>query len=104
MISNIVKHHASYAKISSYKKEGNICIVFKNDTYNINEENINKIFDKFFTVSNNRVEKNSGLGLTITKELVQKMNGKISANYDDKEISFILQFELYDRKKYDYRD
>ena len=43
-------------------------------------------------------------GMTITKELVQKMNGKISANYDDKEISFILQFELYDRKKYDYRD
>ena len=62
LISNIVKHHASYAKTSSYKKEGNIYIVFKNDTYNINEENINKIFDKFFTVSNGRTEKNSGLG------------------------------------------
>ena len=52
-------------------------LFFKNDTCNINEKNIDKIFDKFFTVSNSRTEKNSGLGLTITKELVQKMNGKI---------------------------
>lgn len=104
LISNIVKHHASYAKISSYKKDGNIYIVFKNDTCNINEKNIDKIFDKFFTVSNSRTEKNSGLGLTITKELVQKMNGKISADYYDEEISFKLQFELYDQKKYDYRE
>ena len=104
LISNIVKHHASYAKISSYKKDGNIYIVFKNDTCNINEKNIDKIFDKFFTVSNSRTEKNSGLGLTITKELVQKMNGKISADYYDKEISFKLQFELYDQKKYYYRE
>ena len=104
LISNIVKHHASYAKISSYKKDGNIYIVFKNDTCNINEKNIDKIFDKFFTVSNSRAEKNSGLGLTITKELVQKMNGKISADYYNKEISFKLQFELYDQKKYDYRE
>ena len=104
LISNIVKNHASYAKISSYKKDGNIYIVFKNDTCNINEKNIDKIFDKFFTVSNSRAEKNSGLGLTITKELVQKMNGKISADYYNKEISFKLQFELYDQKKYDYRE
>ena len=68
LISNIVKHHASYAKISSYKKDGNIYIVFKNDTCNINEKNIDKIFDKFFTVSNSRAEKKFWLRIDNNKK------------------------------------
>lgn len=51
--------------------------------------------NKFYTVSNSRTEKSSGLGLAITKELVYKINGQISIDYKNEEITFILKLKQY---------
>ena len=42
-----------------------------------------------------RTEKSSGLGLAITKELVYKINGQISIDYKNEEITFILKLKQY---------
>ena len=81
------------AQIKSYSKDNYIIFTFKNDTNDINDENVNKLFDKFYTVSNSRTEKSSGLGLAITKELVYKINGQISIDYKNEEITFILKLK-----------
>ncbi len=79
-------------------KEDELIYVFKNNTYDINDENVGKLFDKFYTTSNSRTEKSSGLGLAITKELVFKINGEIEVKYRQNEINFILKFNLYKNK------
>ncbi len=95
LVSNIVKYGRSKAQIKSYSKDNYIIFIFKNDTNDINDENVNKLFDKFYTVSNSRTEKSSGLGLAITKELVNKINGQISVDYKNEEITFILKLNQY---------
>ena len=95
LVSNIVKYGKSKAQIKSYSKDNYIIFTFKNDTNDINDENVNKLFDKFYTVSNSRTEKSSGLGLAITKELVYKINGQISIDYKNEEITFILKLKQY---------
>ena len=98
LISNIVKHGCQKASIKNKVKEDELIYVFKNNTYDINDENVGKLFDKFYTTSNSRTEKSSGLGLTITKELVFKINGEIEVKYHKNEINFILKFNLYKNK------
>ena len=98
LISNIVKHGCQKASIKNKVKEDELIYVFKNNTYDINDENVNKLFDKFYTTSNSRTEKSSGLGLAITKELVHKINGEIEVKYHQNEICFILKFKLYKNK------
>ena len=48
----------------------------------ITEQNIEKIFDKFSRIDNplTRKVQGSGLGLYITKSLIEKMNGMINVN------------------------
>ena len=98
LISNIVKHGCQKASIKNKVKEDELIYVFKNNTYDINDENVGKLFDKFYTTSNSRTEKSSGLGLAITKELVHKINGGIEVKYHQNEICFILKFKLYKNK------
>jgi len=53
-------------------------IIISDSGVGIAEENLPKIFgDKFFTTSGTQKEKGSGLGLLLSKELIEKNNGKI---------------------------
>lgn len=50
-------------------------ILFSNHVSGITEVQIERLFDRFYTVNN--VRKSTGLGLSITKALVDKMGGTI---------------------------
>lgn len=56
-------------------------IIISDSGVGIAEENLPKIFgDKFFTTAGTQKEKGSGLGLLLSKELVEKNHGKIWVN------------------------
>lgn len=47
------------------------------------EEDLNYIFDRFYTKDKSRNKKTTGLGLSIAKEIVKQLDGKINAYYND---------------------
>ena len=53
-------------------------IIFSNTAYALNEVQVGKLFDRFFTVEAAR--NSNGLGLAISKTLIEQMGGDISAN------------------------
>jgi len=65
--------------------------------YEISEENYDKIFEKFSRLDNplTRQVQGNGLGLFITKNLVEKMGGKISVVSKDKFTTFEVLFPIY---------
>lgn len=68
-------------KIEKDSGKINFCNISIKDTgIGISEDDIPKVFDKFFTVEkiNRTAEQGSGIGLALTKELVEMHNGKIS--------------------------
>lgn len=67
----------------------------------IEKEKISKIFDPFFTdKGTNKEVKGTGLGLTITKNLVEKFKGKIEVKSQiNKGTSFLLTFPVAKIKK-----
>ena len=66
-------------------------IVFSNTASGLNEIQVGKLFDRFFTVEAAR--NSNGLGLAISKTLVEQMGGTITADYNNKVLSIAICFE-----------
>lgn len=63
-------------------------ITFTNTASGLNEIQIGKLFDRFYTVEAAR--KSTGLGLTIARTLIEQMNGTISAKYENGRLSICI--------------
>ena len=66
-----------------YKIKNNYLEIFVKDTgIGISTENIDKIFERFYQVTHKNVKKydGAGLGLTISKSIVDKLGGEISVD------------------------
>lgn len=66
-------------------------IIFSNTASAINEVQVGKLFDRFFTVEAAR--NSTGLGLSIAKTLIEQMGGTISAQIITGKLCIILKFE-----------
>lgn len=65
-------------------------MVFTNHASKLDETQVGKLFDRFYTVE--AAAKSTGLGLSIAKMLTEQMNGKISAFYAEGNLSIHLMF------------
>ncbi len=65
-------------------------IIFSNTAQNLNDVQVGKLFDRFFSVETARNA--TGLGLAIAKTLVEQMHGMITAQYRDGILSVCIDF------------
>jgi len=63
--------------IRVFEEKKTVCLEIEDNGCGIPEENIEKIFEPFYTTK--IAEKGTGLGLSITFSLIEEMNGEISA-------------------------
>ena len=88
IMTNLIENSAKYSSenstttISSTQKNNNVEISVTNIGIGIDEKDYEKIFTKFSRIDNplTRKVQGSGLGLYITKNLVEKMDGEISVS------------------------
>ena len=85
LTDNAIKHTPEEKKIliNLRKEKNEIIFEVKNMGDPIPEEEIEKIFERFYRIdkSRNRKEKRYGLGLAIAKSTIEKYNGKIEVDY-----------------------
>ncbi|MBU3107540.1 sensor histidine kinase [Clostridium gasigenes] len=83
VISNLVQNIIKYGEgdvIFSLKRNGDYVVtIFENKAEKITKEDVEKLFERFFTADRSRTGKGTGLGLAITKELVNQMGHEIKA-------------------------
>lgn len=65
-------------------------ISFSNTASSLDETQVKKLFNRFYTVENARTS--TGLGLSIARTLVERMNGEISATYSNSKLTISIDF------------
>ena len=80
LLGNMIKHGENFVKITLKQENDVIITEFINKATGLTQENVDKLFDRFYTVDNSRSDRNTGLGLYITKILVEKLGHNIKAN------------------------
>lgn len=87
LLQNAVKYSDGDLEITLY---GTGEIIFANSASGLDEIQVGRLFDRFFTVASAR--KSTGLGLAIARNLVEQMGGSISAEYTDGRLHIWLFF------------
>ncbi len=80
-------------KISTRQKDNKIMIIVSDTGCGISKENLNKIFDPFYTTK--KVGEGTGLGLAISYDIVKEHNGELSVESEiDRGTVFTLSLPL----------
>ena len=87
ILSNVLKYSDGDLDIS-LRETGEI--TFTNAASKLDEVQVEKLFDRFFSVEAAR--NSTGLGLAISKTLVEQMNGAITAQYENSQLSICIAF------------
>lgn len=93
LIQNAAKYTKDTFKVCIKESKDNVDIIFSNNVENLEEIPVEKLFNRFYMKDESRNNQSSGLGLTITKLLVEKINGSIKAEINDNFIHFIITFK-----------
>lgn len=93
LISNAVKYSDGDLKIVLSERGE---VTFSNRASGLDEIQVGRLFDRFYTVEAAR--KSTGLGLAISRTLVEKMSGTISAEYENSRLSIHILFPECENK------
>ncbi len=96
-ISNIIKNSIEHSNENSNidilveKKHTYISVIIKDYGSEINKEDLPHIFERFYKSKNSNTN-NIGIGLCLSKSIIEKDNGKISVESNNKETKFIIKY------------
>ncbi len=93
LIQNMLKYGEKNVFISLKQQERFVVMTFRNDAPNLSREDASHLFERFFTVDRTRNGDSTGLGLAITKELVEQMGHEIYAELLGGKLSIIVKFK-----------
>lgn len=94
MIQNILKHSKGQVKIYLKKYDDYIITEFSNKAPNLDSDDAKRIFERFFTGDRMRTGQNTGLGLAITKILVERQGHEITSEKIDDVLSIKIKWKV----------
>lgn len=87
LLSNAVKYSDGDLEIT-LSDTGDI--IFSNTAKGLSAVRVEQLFDRFYTVET--AHNSTGLGLSITRTLAERMNGTVKAEYNDGRLTITLRF------------
>lgn len=98
VMKNAIDHGQHKIGISLNSSQEMVCVQICNQICNLEEIEINQVFERFYKADVSRSKNSTGLGLSIAKEFVLRMNGIIEAQMKGQEFSIIMKFPAMDRE------
>lgn len=92
LISNAISHSDGNIIISLEERDFMVALVVKNDAHSLTEQDVDFMFDRFYRADQSRSGKSTGLGLSIVKSFMEKMNGTIMGQLSDGQLSIVCEW------------
>ena len=94
ILKNCIEHGNNQLSVRLINSSDMVQIYFEND-YQMQEPiDANKVFDRFYKEDGARSKTSTGLGLSIAKELVERLNGSITGNVKNDIFTITITFHL----------
>ena len=94
ILKNCIEHGNNQLSVRLINSSDMVQIYFEND-YQMQEPiDANKVFDRFYKADGARSKTSTGLGLSIAKELVERLNGSITGNVKNDIFTITITFQL----------
>ncbi|MDE5824682.1 MAG: HAMP domain-containing histidine kinase [Lachnospiraceae bacterium] len=94
LIKNALVHGTGEYHFSLRTHDGQVCLRVSNRTDHIEQKDLDRIFDRFYTTDTSRTHKTTGLGLAIVKQFAERMNGEVSASLQGDIFMVDIVFQL----------
>lgn len=94
LIRNALEHGRKRMSILLYQEGETVVSVFANDAVGLVAEDVEHVFDRFFTADKMRTGQSTGLGLAIVKALVQRMGHSVTAALEDGMFSVVVRWRV----------
>ncbi|WP_123052715.1 HAMP domain-containing sensor histidine kinase [Clostridium sp. JN-1] len=96
LVQNVIAHSgATRIDITVFKKSSEIEICVVDNGVGIEKEDLQHIFERLYKCDKARLEKGSGLGLSIVRQMVEKMGGRIAVESElNKYTAFTIRLPL----------
>jgi len=92
LLNNILEHGTEEAHIEVYKENDAIVTNFCNQVKPDDTLQIDQVFERHYMSQENRNTSNSGLGLTITKELIEQLGHDINVSLSENEFTLKIKW------------
>lgn len=79
LVTNAIRHSEGPIRITMEKLPSTVEWSIHNEAAHLKINDLNNLFDRFYTTDRSRSGKGTGLGLAIAKSLMVKMNGELTA-------------------------
>lgn len=98
LIKNALVHGNGGYRFQLKKKEKEVVLEVSNRTGSIEEKDLDRIFDRFYTTDQSRTRKTTGLGLAIVKRFANQMGGEAKAYLERGIFTIEVRFPMMDAK------
>lgn len=93
VLQNVLRYGKNRLTVSLYTEQHQVKIVFANETEQIREQDLSRLFERTYTSDPSRSNGQLGLGLSIVKQLVEKQGGSLGAALAGGEFQLCFIFE-----------
>lgn len=95
LITNIIKHSERDVSITLKEDKNEAIMITTNLAENLTSNDVNLIFNRFYKADSSRTNKNNtGLGLSIAKSLMRKMDGEIYAELHENILYIFCKWKI----------
>ncbi|MEK4519399.1 HAMP domain-containing sensor histidine kinase [Paenibacillus sp. FSL H8-0122] len=95
LLMNTVKHATGQVTICFEQREMTAELRITNEAKELSGMDVRLLFDRFYTVDRTRSAQGSGLGLSIAKSLMNKMNGTLTAELKGDKLTMVCCWPLW---------
>lgn len=95
LLSNALKHGSQSLSIRLHREGDLLVTAFSNDAPHLTQEDLPRVFERFYTADQMRTGQNTGLGLAIVKALAQRMGHTAFAQLENGVFTVGVRWHMY---------